>query len=197
MAVPSKKGRIPPVVGLHPQSRTKVELFYSDDDGLSVGAATGEDESRWIASLLSRERGSLYIPAPDAPDCDSVTSRFVGKIGLEILAHRLLDVSGWNDELVGKIEFDELRRYVRIGIPNVVWPVSVRRIYPPDFAFAEPGGPSYQTLHEFSVLITPASEYYAVIAIFGVEYAINLGGPKLNGFNEWLERNGNHSPLYR
>lgn len=161
-----------------------------------MGAAAGEDESRWIASLLRRERGSLYIPAPDAPDCDSVTSRFIGKIGLEILAHRLLDVSGSNDELVDKIELDELRRYMRVGLPKIVWPVGVRRIYPPDFAFAEPDGPSYQTLHEFSVLITPASEYYAVVAIFGVEYVINLGGPELDGFNEWLKRNANRSPLY-
>jgi hypothetical protein len=46
------------------------------------------------------------------------------------------------------------------------------------------------------ILRVAESEYYAVIAIFGIEYAINLGGPELEGYERWLKENDNRSPLY-
>jgi hypothetical protein len=196
MRVPSKRGRFPSVLGFHPQSRTKVELFYSSEDGLSVGAAEGEDESRWVASLQSRTSGTLYIPSPDLADANYATSRFIGKVGLEVLASRCLEILGWNDEVVDKSELDELRRYVRLGAPKVIWPVNIRRIYPQDFQFADTKYGPHQILHEWDILCTPGGEFYVVVAIFGVEYAINLGGPELDGFHEWLKKNNDRSPLY-
>ena len=38
-------------------------------------------------------------------------------------------------------------------------------------------------------------EHYAVIAIFGVDYVINLGGPELSGYQNWLHSNNGRSPL--
>jgi len=32
--------------------------------------------------------------------------------------------------------------------------------------------------------------------IFGVKYTINLGGPELDGFLQWLKENNDRSPLY-
>ena len=196
MRVPSKKGRVPSAVGFHPQSRTKIDLFYSADDGLSVGAAEGEDESRWVASLLSCMSGTLYIPLPDFPPADYTTSRFIGKVALEALAHRCVEIPGLNDEVVDKPELDELRRYVRIGAPKIVWPVHVRRIYSQDYLFADARYGSHQVLHEWDILHTPGGEFYVVVAIFGVEYAINLGGPEMDGFYDWLKSNSDRSPLY-
>lgn len=122
--------------------------------------------------------------------------RFIAKIGLEVLAFRLKDVPGANEELVGKPELDEIRVYARRGLPQMVWPISLRQIYPETFLFADRVAPPYEVLHEFDLLCTPSSEYYAVIAIFGWEYVINLGGPQLEGYQEWLKRNNGRSPLY-
>jgi len=78
----------------------------------------------------------------------------------------------------------------------------MRRIYPPDFLFVDGAFPPHEVLHEWDILPIPTTsgsqgaEYYAVIAIFGVEYAINLGGPELNGFHKWLKDNHNSSFLY-
>ncbi len=55
---------------------------------------------------------------------------------------------------------------------------------------------SYELLHEFTVLRTPSSEYYIVLAIFGVEFALNLGGRELDGYRIWLEEHAYASPLY-
>lgn len=57
-------------------------------------------------------------------------------------------------------------------------------------------------LHEWDILAirdnkTPqVSEYYVIIAIFGVEYAINLGRAELDGFHQWLKDNNYDSFLY-
>lgn len=173
-----------------------MELFYSEEGGLSVGAAEGEDESKWVGSLRRRESGNLYIPAPDLPAADFTTSRFIGKVAFEALAKKVADVPGWNDEIVDKPELDELRRYVRLGIPRTIWPIHMRRIYPPDFLFADNQFGSHQVLHEWDILNTPAGEFYGVVAIFGVEYAVNLGGPEIDGYLVWLRQNNYCSHLY-
>lgn len=195
--VPNKKGRIPPWTGFHPRSRTKIEMFQ--EDGVwCVAPAEGEDQSSWVKSVTSHESGRLWMLDPGLPKADQVAARFVAKVGLEALAAKCLQIPGWNDELVDKAEFDELRNFVRIGAPNTSWPISVRQIYPPDFLFADIRYGSHEILHEFMIHCIENSEgmeLYAVVAIFGVEFAINLGGPELDGYEAWLKQNGNRSPL--
>jgi hypothetical protein len=119
-----------------------------------------------------------------------------------VLAAKGCSASGWNDELVNKPELDELRCYVRLGSPKSVWPIHIRRIYPADFHFTDIEHGPHQLLHEFTLLCVPQSqssqlaEFYAVVAIFGIEYVINLGGPEIDGFGNWLASHGDRSPLY-
>jgi hypothetical protein len=197
MHVPNKKGRIPHAIGLHAQSGTRVAMFYDAADGqVCVGADEGEDESKWIASLKSTERGTLYIPRVEAPEQGYVTARFIGKVALEVLAQRCLDVNGWNDEIVDKAELDELRHYVRFGNPNLIWPVHIRQIYQREFLFADADAAPYQVLHEWTILNTQDDEFFVIAAIFGIEYSINLGGPEIDGYLKWLKKNDHKSPLY-
>jgi hypothetical protein len=201
--IPSKKGRIPPRIGFHPKSRTEIEIFRDPDgSGWCVGAAEGEDERRWVESFLNMpkgEHGYFWMPDAGLPEADYTTSRFIAKIGFEALVSRCLEIKGWNDEIVDKLELDELRRYVRFGSPNKVWPINVRQIYSPDFHFVdEIEHKPHEKLHEFMIHHIPSElggEYYAVIAIFGVEYSINLGGQELEGYQTWLKQHGGRSPL--
>ena len=198
MRVPNKKGFVPPVFGIHAQSKTKIEFTYAEDESFSVGAANGSDESKLIASMKNNSHGTLYLPvAPNLPDADYITSRFIAKVGLEILAHRCLRNPDLNNEMIDTVELDELRNYVRRGNPNLVWPLSIRRIYPQDFLFADGKHESCEVLHEFDILVTDTNEYYAAIAIFGVEFVINLGGPELDGYHHWFKNNKGQSPLYK
>jgi hypothetical protein len=122
--------------------------------------------------------------------------RFLGKVGLEILADRTRNVVGWNDELVEKVELDELRDYVRFNVGASDWPFSFRPLYPVNAVFEE-AGTCFEVLHEHQLLYTEALSLYAVVAILGVEFAINLGAPTLDGYAQWLEVNSYRSPLYR
>ncbi len=62
--------------------------------------------------------------------------------------------------------------------------------------FNDVNGEAVEVLHEFDTLYTQQGELYVVVAILGVEYAINLGGPEIDGYVQWLEKHGYRSPLY-
>jgi hypothetical protein len=197
LAVPNKKGRIPSMPVLHPKSRTRLELFHlPDGQGLGVGAAADEDPTRWVEFLGTEKTGSIYMPHAPLPESSQVVARFVGKVGLEALAHRLLPDSCANAELAFKKELKELRNFVRWNSHRGTWPISVRRIYSEDCGFLSGDGTPYQVLHEFDILVTAEGEYYIALVVFGVEYVMNLGGPELDGFEKWLKDNNNISPLY-
>ncbi len=177
------------------QPLTHIQLFKNfGDPAIGIGASPNVDESRWVHSLVKQKSGTLIFPMSKMPD-DYIVSRFIAKVGLEVLAFRLLNVPGGLDEITEKPEIDELRQYIRRGSPGNVWPYSFRPIYAPDFVI-QSGLKAYKVLHEFDILITTKNEFYIVIAIFGNEYALNLGGREIGGYKRWLRTNHGKSPLY-
>lgn len=193
--VQSKKGRIPTIQATHLPSMTLIEIM-EDEKGKSIFAANEADESKFISSLLTHDTGSLIIPQPLAPD-DQLVSRFLGKVAIEVLAFRLLSTPRFLEEVVFIPELDELREYVRVGNPRIRWPYHKREIYPESKLFYEEGYGYYDILHEFDLLYTESQELYLVLAIFGIEYCLNMGGPEIDGYIDWLKCNEFKSPLYK
>ena len=201
MSIPNKINKIPIVNGIHHHSDTLLELMRKpNEDGIHVYPASGQDELRWMQSVIEQKNGSLIIPRASPPS-DYIISRFIAKIGLEVLAFRLVGVKGGLDEIVDKPELDELRSYVRIGTPEKVWPYSTRSIYPPDYIFTKQDE-TFEVLHEFDILAIDSSEaigyfeFYIVVALFGVEYVLNIGGREIDSYYEWLRNHDDCSPLY-
>tara|TARA_R110002167_G_scaffold116423_1_gene291508 strand:- start:2113 stop:2388 length:276 start_codon:yes stop_codon:yes gene_type:complete len=76
---------------------------------------------------------------------------------------------------------------------------SKRRIYDENSKTRQLDGNSYQIINKWDILVTgdiDSSEFYFVVAIFGIEHAINLGGNSMDGYHAWLKTNHNISPLY-
>jgi hypothetical protein len=92
-----------------------------------------------------------------------------------------------------RLPYDGVRRHGRISR----WPVHTRHIYAADAKTVLPGGEPEQVIHESDFLVNPCGEWFFVLAIFGLELAINLGGPEIEGYERWLRENSNASPLYR
>lgn len=188
----NKKGRatiqaicVPPV---------KLIEIMKNEEGTSIYAARERNSSELVHGLLTHDRGKLVIPFPNPPD-DQLVSRFLAKVAIEVLALRLSKTPGGLDEVVDKSELDKLRHYARIGDPRVHWPFHVRRIYPEDRVFYEKGYGQYHVLHEFMLLYTESGELYLVLTIFGIEYCLNMGGPEIDGYVEWLKQHHFKSPL--
>lgn len=201
MRVPNKRKRVPVGKGLYPLARAKIDLFY-EDSGLSFFASDEKDIPAFVEALTNNKGGTLYIPQAGLPKQNYSLSRFIGKVGLEVLAYKMFDDPMANNEIVNKTELDELRNYVRRGKPGFVWPIHVRRIYPAAQLHNSLIYDEHQVLNEFDIMPIDhhtkvgLSEYYAVIIILGVEYVINLGGPELHGYQKWLELHDGVSYLY-
>lgn len=147
---------------------------------------------------IVNKRGRL--PPPAAANAALLPSyrtmgRFIGKVGLEALAARTHRVEGWEQDVIDKPELDDIRQYVRYDRGREAWPFSFRTLYPVNAVFDD-GAETFQILHEYDLLLTETSELYIIVAILGVEFALNLGGPELDGYMKWVERHEFKSPLY-
>ncbi|MFA5367288.1 MAG: HNH endonuclease [Dehalococcoidia bacterium] len=188
----SKKNKYPREKGLLLSPLTPIELTRDSDGKLSIDFENGTDP----ALFQNIKKGTFITPAIDMPEeNDRIISRFIGKVGIEYLAMILMEKEEGLNEVVIKPELDLLRNYVRYGTPDRVWPYSLRRIYPEGDLKSDDGGEPYEILHEFRLLYTDSDELYIVVAIMGVEYCLNMGGPDLDGYKQWLEMNQNRSPL--
>ena len=112
----------------------------------------------------------------------------------------MLHVEGWNDEIVNEKTLDPLRHFARVGDLPEKWPFSRRRIYGEGDVQNEDGA-GYQVLHEFTIVCEPLPQpghldLYAIVCIFGEEFAINMGEPEIRSYERWLERHNGTSPLY-
>jgi hypothetical protein len=111
------------------------------------------------------------------------------------MAQRLVDAPEGLAYLCDEHQLDPLRNYARLGSP-IVWPVHVRTIYGADDYSLDEDGRRIQIVHESDFLVTPLGEWYFALAIFGVEFTINIGDPSIEGYVQWLEANQGLSPLY-
>jgi hypothetical protein len=192
--IESKKGNYPVEKGvllLNPLS--EIELHITKDHVTQI-CIKNEGTAK---KILSRKTGAFLIPAHDFPETDNQTiARFLGKVGMEELARRFSISDDFLQNFIDNERLDLLRNFVRFGKPNLTWPYHVRRIYNEDKRFFE-DNLDFQILHEMTLLHTTHHELYLVICIFGIEYCMNMGGPELEGYENWLIENKNKSPLDR
>ncbi len=189
----NKEDRIPTIQGLLLPGIVPIEMSRNED-GQSIFVARERDLPKFIQSLESIHDGKLVFPVATGPDED-LMSRFLAKAALEVLALRFLEIPAGVDEVVNKPELDKVRHYARFGGTPMNWPFSVRLIYPEGKVFTE-GTEEYEVLHEFTLLYTESAELYLIMAILGIEYALNMDGPEVEGYVAWLERHSFKSPLY-
>jgi hypothetical protein len=124
---------------------------------------------------------------------DIYTSRLLAKIALESFVLKAECHPEVCSEVLENADFQPLRMYARYG-SRKIWPYSVRRIYPRNADYQDDIFSHINWEHIFLFLGT--GEIYSVIAMHGIEYVINLGGPEIDGYKEWLHANNNKSPLY-
>jgi len=188
-AVPSKRGKVPPAIGVTFMERATVRR---EPDG-SMSVEFGPNALRRV---LETGKGTLIVSAYDdsLPNHD-VLSRFLAKVAVEALAGRLLGEEWVIEHLVNEPQLDPIRAHARYGNHGNEWPVHVRRIYPANWEWNDQGD-KHQVMHEWDILLTDWGEWFFVLAVFGLEMTINYGGPYIEGYRRWLEENGGKSPLY-
>ena len=195
----SKKGIVPSVPAIiNRKYDASLSMKRKDKNELTSYVDVPEKASK---SIMNSNRGTIIFPAfSDSLPLpkDSVLSRFLGKIALEAFALRIFSLSpDLMDSFIDDEGFDPLRKHVR-GSLIMNWPYSRRRIYDAKKRWMdEETQESYQVMNEFDFLLTEESEGYFVLALFGMEYAINIAGPTIEGYERWLRDHNGTSPLYK
>jgi hypothetical protein len=167
---------------------------YRHLKGPFIGSLLVEDPKA-IQHLFEAKGGALVFPANNAIPPSQAVSRFLAKVAVEALAQKFMVLPDGLDYLVDESEFDSIRRHAREGQPKE-WPHHARRIYDIERVLIDDSGRTVQTVYEYDFLYTPKNELYFVLALFGLELTINVGGPYVEGYLQWLRDNGDISPLY-
>lgn len=121
-------------------------------------------------------------------------SRFLAMMALEALALRF-SCRGEADRIVDEPSYDLIRNFARYGTGVKEWPYHRQVLYPMDTLMRHPDtGEWVQVGFGHDLILTPYPETYFVFHLYGVQFAINLGGPSIHGYELWLE---NNNPLER
>lgn len=191
--IESKKNRIPRGKALIPKTKYEAEVIINENKPFEVIL----DEASF--ELIQKgEIKHLILPFDfEFPKNDKVFSRFLAKIGVEMIALRILTQNRDNQNLlVEEAALDPVRKYARFNTKNENWIYSSRKIYEEDESFFLENGKSVDMVFECDFLATQEGELYFVIAIKGVEFVLNMAGSSIDGYENWLKENDNISPLY-
>lgn len=205
--IPNKSGRYQVIDGIL-NGQALVKLTRIGLRGEIVGSVLCESNDAF-EQIISREKGQMIIPAfldQSKLENSTVVSRFVAKIALEAFAQRLNSVEAL-DYLVNHNGLDPIREHARFGrTPD--WPCSIRRIYSIQSHFCDSNIQDSQILYEYDFLVINTGTsiedgkevvsmiVFFVIALFGLEFAINMVEPDIEGYHQWLAAHNSESPLY-
>lgn len=185
----NKKGRVPSLLGtVLPDVPAKLHYFPKIDRSLIEVAGDA------LPRLERRSHLEADFPLGATSPAGKIVSRFFAKVALESMVRLYAPYPGGLTYLSAEPQLDPLRDHARVGRIDH-WPVHIRHLYSADGAILEQGE-LRQIVHESDFLMTPWGEWFHVVAIFGLEFTINLGGPEIGGYRRWLDENGGASPLY-
>lgn len=193
--IESKKGRIPTGEAVFPNGFVgKVTREGAKHSAIQVDFESFDLIEK---NLLNEIKIKLnYAPPID----DLHLSRLLAKIALEMFANRLIDSPHYDAFLNDDKNLGPIREYARFNNDRTFWNYNVRKIYEENEPFYDAESQKYDIVYECDFFfINPGevySEVYFVIAFKGIEFVINLGGPSIDGYLEWLDKNNNVSPLY-
>lgn len=195
MAVPNKRGRIPPMSGHISNSKIPINIWI-DESGIFVEPQDRSRASELEHSLLAETQGTLRVPVPHKSEVDRhMMSRFIGKVAIEALALRVMHVDGWREELVSNKGLEALRGFVRVGEKPKEWQFHRRILHRFDQRFCD-GTEVFEILHEYDFVYTQKNLLFFVMAIFGEEFAIDMGNPEIRSYEAYLNEQVGVSPLY-
>lgn len=208
-AIPNKKKRIPIVEGiLNERYEVKMERVIKNDEiynGMQI-------PPELFSKIQNNDIKNMEVKLPAFTDnniikSNKVISRFIAKVALEALAEKLKHRDERLEYLINDSQYDLIRRHAREGTtPD--WPCNIRRIYKMNKSWEYNDGEIGQVIYECDFLFVTeddkivysedaiCAELYFIIILWGMEFAINIGGPELEGYKGWLKRHNEISPLY-
>ncbi len=177
---PSKKGRMPSLVGTHLGSDIEIGLRVSTDGDFTIGpygitAEKRSDKERLLTNIAADAPysgpGFGFLLQEDPPQRGM--SRFLAKMALETVYQRMSEERELIERLIDSPHHDRIRHWARRGDNCESWPFYQRRIYPKDTLMRHPLTKEWVRvgfMHD--LLLTRRPETFFAFGVFGVEYVL-------------------------
>lgn len=196
-SVPSKKRKYPSLVGMVAGADIAVALHHSGKGDFRIKAEKEKDQQR-LDAFLDKRGGMpppvLFSLSEDPPEYEM--SRFLAKMALEGVFELFSREPGLEEMIIDEPHFDRIRNFARYGANFKEWPIHQRRIFPDDTLMRHPKTNEWvQVGFGYNLMLDKRREMFFAFGLYGMEYVINVGGPSIFGYEEWLAENGNISPL--
>lgn len=174
----NRRGRIPTIPGL---MGPDIPIIAKRD--FKTGSMLIDVPTEHFDRAARMERSTIFLPMAGSRPSDLAISRFMAKVALEAMAWKINQHPEGLDYFCDEQQLNPIRDHARRGT-RASWPVHTRRIYSANSKNSDGG----QTINEFDFLVTELNEWFFVLALFGLELAINLGGPDIEGYVRWLKK---------
>jgi hypothetical protein len=196
--IPTKGKKLPTLLGIQFGTDINVSLrVASDTDKIRIGPYSvaperASDRSALLRGLSSDEMGFAFILGDPPPEKEM--SRLLAKMALEAHWHRFYPDK--IERFIDEPHYDRIRNWARNGNNFDAWPFSSRVIYPEETLMRHPKTNAWvQVGFGFDLFPTERGETFFAFCLYGHEYVVNVGGPSIKGYEEWLKENNFESPL--
>jgi len=197
--IPNKKGKMPTVSGVIAGEDIGIQMKLDKKGKLEINPEKENQRDLLDKQLRNIYEGKDFSPLIFKLDINppqKEMSRFLAKMALEFLTYRFLSNKSMVDFIINSSHYNTIRNYARIGETPKNWPYSIRRIFPIETQMEHPEtGELVMFGFGYDLFLNHRKETYFVFLFYGVEFVINLGGPSIKGYEEWLDLNNNISPI--
>ena len=189
--VPNKRGKSPSLHGYIAGADIDVGLSLDRIGKIQIDPKKSRNKQRVQATINEGFKEPLIIIKEMNPPKREM-SRFLCKMALEHIAETSIDTEG----IVDTEFFDNIRNYARYGTNYPEWPYNQRHIFPEKTLMQHPETNEWvQAGFGCCWFMNKRRETLFAFLFYGIEFVINVGGPSILGFKEWLKDHGNISPL--
>lgn len=193
--VPNKKGAYPSMVGHIAGTDIAVNMQKERTGNLQFTTERGNHAPALLDVIAKGFQRPLVFTIEDDPPTREM-SRFLCKMALESMAELFCSDSDGATHLIDEPFFDNVRNFARYGNNFKAWPFSQRRIFPIDTLMLHPETNEWvQAGFGCGLFMNKRLETFFAFVFYGVEFVINIGGPSIAGYNEWLKDHNGISPV--
>lgn len=193
--VPNKKGTYPSLVGHIAGTNIAVNMRRSSSGMLHLNTEKGNDMSALSEVIINGFEQPLIFTVNDDPPQREM-SRFLCKMAYEAVAELFCESPQGPYHLSNEPFFDNVREYARYGNNFKEWPFSQRRVFPHDTLMQHPLTNEWvQAGFGFGLFMNRRQETFFCFIFYGIEFVINVGGPSISGYNEWVDEHAGISPM--
>ncbi|BBE15875.1 hypothetical protein AQPE_0011 [Aquipluma nitroreducens] len=197
--VPNKKGKLPSVKGIIAGEDVDISLKIGKNGKFIIQPEEEKFRNKLEIQIDKAANGEVFSPFIFKLEFDppkKEMSRFLAKMGLEFLAFRFLKNKDLIEFLIDSDHYDPIRNFAKTGNNSIEWTYSMRKLYPIETKMCHPvTGELVMAGFGYDLLLNHRRESYFIFLYYGFEFAINLGGPSIKGYEEWLEKNDQISPI--